>query len=161
MAGTATEPLLERDAELAAVADATASARAGEGACVVVTGAAGIGKTRLLSAAREEAAAHGMVCLRARGDELEREFPFGAAVQLFGPVARRDPGGELLSGAARLAAPLLDASAGGPADEDAGSVYHGIHWLTANLAERAPLVLCIDDIQWVDALSMRFLLYLA
>ena len=161
MATPATESLLERDAELAAIGRTLDEARAGEGGCVVLAGAAGLGKTRLLAAARASAEADGMLCLRARGDELEREFPFGAAVQLFGPVARRDPAGELLSGAARLAAPLFDASAGGPGDEDAGSVYHGLHWLTANLAERAPLALCIDDIQWVDALSVRFLLYLA
>ena len=39
--------LIARDRELAAFADAVASVRAGVGRCVILTGEAGIGKTRL------------------------------------------------------------------------------------------------------------------
>jgi predicted ATP-dependent serine protease len=49
--------LLERDAELAVLSDALARARDGRGAIVVVDGPAGIGKTQLLRAAADEAAA--------------------------------------------------------------------------------------------------------
>jgi chloramphenicol 3-O-phosphotransferase len=47
----ARQPLVGRHEELAAVRSAIASARAGSGRLVVVTGAAGIGKTRLAEAA--------------------------------------------------------------------------------------------------------------
>jgi predicted ATPase len=38
---------------------------------------------------------------------------------------------------------------------------HGLYWLTANLAERQPLVLAVDDAHWSDPASARFLDYLA
>jgi DNA-binding CsgD family transcriptional regulator/tetratricopeptide (TPR) repeat protein len=48
------------------------------------------------------------------------------------------------------------------ANEDfAYSVLHGLYWLTANLSESAPLVIAIDDVQWADAPSLRWLAYLA
>jgi DNA-binding CsgD family transcriptional regulator len=40
-------------------------------------------------------------------------------------------------------------------------VLHGLYWLVANLAERSPLLLAIDDAQWADGPSQRFLLHLS
>ena len=34
---------------------------------------------------------------------------------------------------------------------------HGLHWLVANLAERAPLLIALDDVHWADEPSLRFL----
>ncbi|HEV2774889.1 MAG TPA: LuxR C-terminal-related transcriptional regulator, partial [Solirubrobacteraceae bacterium] len=46
--------------------------------------------------------------------------------------------------------------------EDASfAVLHGLYWLTANLAEEQPLLLCIDDLHWCDRPSLRFVAYLA
>jgi DNA-binding CsgD family transcriptional regulator len=82
---------------------------------------------------------------------------------LGGPVAaarRNDGASELFSGAAGLARPLFESGI-----QDVGGdpfpVLHGLHWLCANLAERRPLVLCVDDLQWVDGESLRFLAYLS
>jgi predicted ATPase len=67
---------------------------------VLIEGPAGIGKTRLLAAARERGA-RGMTVLTARCSELEREFSFGAIRQLFEPVARdAERRARLLAGAA-------------------------------------------------------------
>ena len=38
---------------------------------------------------------------------------------------------------------------------------HGLEWLAANLAERAPAVLVVDDVHWADAPSLRWLAQLA
>src|SRR3954463_5327566 len=110
--------LLERDAELAALTSALDSVRAGMGRLVAVQGEAGIGKTALLGAmARMGVRSEGAV-LRARGAELERDAPFGVALQLFerrlgtlGADARQ----RAFRGAARLAAPLFDAARAGVA----------------------------------------------
>jgi MoxR-like ATPase len=51
--------LLERDAEVAAVEEGLAAAASGRGGVLVVEGPAGIGKTRLVEAARSAARAHG------------------------------------------------------------------------------------------------------
>ena len=40
-------------------------------------------------------------------------------------------------------------------------MLHGLYWLTADIAQRAPLLLAIDDLQWADPPSQRFLAYLA
>ena len=46
-------------------------------------------------------------------------------------------------------------------DEGSFATLHGLFWLTANLAERAPVLVAVDDLQWCDAPSLRFLSYLA
>ncbi|MEX2196899.1 MAG: AAA family ATPase [Thermoleophilaceae bacterium] len=161
-----TAQLLERAEELAAVERALAAARDGSGRCLVLEGQAGLGKSRLLAAAREAAAGAGAAALHGRGDELEAEFSFGVALQLFAPALAAAAPRErerLLSGAAALTRPLFDAAdAPGAADEreQAFSVFHGLHWLAAGLAEGAPLLIAVDDAHWADALSLRFLNYL-
>jgi hypothetical protein len=107
-------PLLERERELAELASLVAAAAAGDGRVAIVGGPAGIGKTRLLHAALELASAAGVRPLHARASELERGFPFGVVRQLLeaevlaSAPAERD---ELLAGAARHAAPVLDVAA--------------------------------------------------
>jgi hypothetical protein len=58
-----------------------------------------------------------------------------------------------------LAAPVLGlpgATAGG----DQLAALHGLYWLAANLAARAPLLLTLDDAHWADVASLRWLSYL-
>ena len=165
-------PLLERDAERTAVGDALDDARLGRGSVLLVEGPAGIGKTAILRLAHALAPAAGAGTLEASAGELERDFPFGVVRQLFEPVltgpgvgsAQRE---ELLTGAAGRARAVLgdersktDREAT-PAQESAESVLHGLYWLTANLAERSPLLITVDDIHWADRYSLRFLAYLA
>lgn len=108
----------------------------------------------------------GVNVLRARASELEREFPFGVALQLFETSFSGLAAAErraLLGGAASLAAPLFTAARGtiGAATDGQGfSLLHGLYWLAANLAERGPLLLAIDDLHWADTPSLRFLHYL-
>jgi len=49
----------------------------------------------------------------------------------------------------------------GQALPDPFAAIHGLYWLLANQAERAPVVVLIDDLQWVDAPSLAWLGYLA
>src|SRR5439155_20177544 len=44
---------------------------------------------------------------------------------------------------------------------DEFAVMHGLYWCVVNLAEERPVVLLIDDVQWADDPSLRFLIYLA
>ena len=106
----ATEPLLERNEELARIESALAEARTGRGRFLVIEGPAGMGKTALLAAARTEAAEGGMRVLRSRGTELERNFAFGVVRQLVEPPlveASELERAELLHGAAGVAAGLI------------------------------------------------------
>ena len=158
--------LFERGAELATIERATRSAAAGEGSVILIQGHAGVGKTALLQAALERLTGFGVDVLTARAAETEKEFSFGVVLQLLqrrivalSPSERED----VLSGAASLARPLLEGAGvqalGGP--EAAFAFMHGLYWVVANLAERRPIVLAVDDVHWADASSVRFLATLA
>ena len=41
------------------------------------------------------------------------------------------------------------------------AILHALYWLVARMAERGPLLVAVDDAQWADEPSLRFLLYLA
>lgn len=159
--------LLEREGELVQIGEALSQARGGSGRGVLISGPAGIGKTRLLDESGEHARALGFEVLRARGGELESGYGFGVVRQLLESTLVRATGterDELLSGAAALARAVFAASAPEPdrgAADPTQPVLHGLYWLVANLAERAPLLLAIDDVQWADEPSLRFLVYLA
>jgi predicted ATPase len=165
MAALAELDLLEREPELAALRPVLEAAHDGAGRLVVVEGPPGIGKTRLLAAARTLAAEAGLEALWGRGGEFERDFPYGVARQLFEPLLERlEPGdrAELLGGAAGLAAPLFDAGRNGP---DAGpdrsfATGHGLYWLVVNLSAHGPVLVAVDDLHWVDPPTLRFLAYL-
>src|SRR5215217_42946 len=138
-------PLLEREAELAALRAMIEMARSGNGRVVAIEGNAGMGKTRLVAETRQLAQTAGIRVLAARGGELEHEFSFGVVRQLFEPVlalTSPDERDELLSGAAALAAPLFDERGFGDGEIAADSSFatlHGLFWLAGNLATRQPL----------------------
>jgi DNA-binding SARP family transcriptional activator/tetratricopeptide (TPR) repeat protein len=161
-ARTSAAHLVERDREVAALSSLVSEALEGEGRVVLVEGPAGIGKTRLLAEARRQASAAGALTLFARAGELERDFPFGVVRQLF-EAAVADPAvrDRALAGAAAGAAQVFGAPDSGDEGEDASfAVLHGLFWLALNLAAQQPLLLAIDDLQWCDPPSLRFVAYL-
>jgi DNA-binding CsgD family transcriptional regulator len=166
--------LVERDLELSVLERRLAAACVGAGSVVVIEAPAGKGKSRLLTIAGDMARESGMRVLGAHGSELERDFPFGLAIQLFEPrwiAAGPDERARLTQGPARWAAELLSGITADPAelpDDQGYSVIHGLFWLACNLiapppteAQLAPLVMLVDDVQWADRPSLRFLAYLA
>ena len=145
--------------ELRRKVDELANGRTG---FVFVEGPAGIGKSRLLVEAMCLATAVEVRVLSARGSQLERSFGFGAVRQLFEP-AISDPAvrDTLLAGAASVAKPVFEEMPGDDAVSNGGfAVLHGLYWLTVNLATTGPVLICVDDIQWCDSASLRYLAYL-
>ncbi len=159
------DEMVERDREVAELDACLADALDGSGRLALISGPAGIGKSRLLAEARHLVLDAGATLLNARCSELEREFGFGAVRQLFEPLladpARRD---QLLRGSAVAAGPVFDVDPGAPAgadaDESSFATLHGLYWLTLNLAADRPLVLVVDDLHWCDSGSLRYLTYL-
>jgi len=154
--------LLEREAELERLSALLAAAQAGSGAVATVEGPAGIGKTALLEALHGHAADRGVRSLRARGRVLEAGMAFAVMRQLMEPVVLSASPAErrrLLDGQARFGAGALGLPGGAAPDSEFAAV-HGLYWLLANLAERTPLLLTIDDVQWVDGPSLSWLAYL-
>lgn len=71
------------------------------------------------------------------------------------------PGAEVFAGAAAGARAVLGDEPGPQATLDASfASLHALYWLTANLASRAPLLVCVDDLVWCDEASLRFLEFL-
>ena len=95
----------------------------------------------------------------AHAAEFEGGYAWGVVRELFQPEVRA--GGHGLAGdAAALAAPALG-HAGPAGEEDSFSVVHGLYWLTAGMAQQAPLLLAVDDLHWADQPSLRFIAHLA
>jgi AAA ATPase-like protein len=159
--------LVERERELDRLGGAVEGARRGRGALVVVEGHAGIGASRLLEATSQSAARAGVTVLRARGSELETGVAHGVVLQLLEPVVAGASAGErraLLADAAALAEPLLTgippASCTSPG-RLVSPPHHALFRIVANLAAGAPALLVVDDAQWADTASLRFLAHLA
>ena len=98
-----------------------------------------------------------MRVVRATGYELEQDYGYGVVRQLFerlvvssSEVIRT----VMFEGAARAAQPALGLRASSnPAagrGEERYAVVHGLYWVTGNLAAQRPLVIAVDDMQWVD-----------
>ncbi len=155
--------MLEREHELEAVAAWLSAARTGHGRIGLVLAGAGLGKTALLDRAVLLGSDYGLRVLVARGGELERDMPFGVVRQLLESTVRDLTAARRSAVFASAAAParsLLDPteSLGGV---DPLAVIHGLYRLLANLADRSPTLLVIDDLHWSDPQTARWLAYLA
>jgi DNA-binding CsgD family transcriptional regulator len=150
-----------------------AKAAEGEGGLVYVEGLPDGTRTQLVTATAEAARGAGMRVLQASGRALEREFPFGVAIQLFEETwfaATDRERASQLQGPARPAAELMSGAppaAPAVAGDRVYSIIHGLFWLARALVADGPLgtsgralVLIVDDVDCADAPSLRFLSYL-
>jgi DNA-binding CsgD family transcriptional regulator len=160
-------PLLEREGATAAIEEVLEGAAGGAGRVLTISGPPGIGKTSLLWELRRLAAERGMRCLGARCDELEADVAFGVATQLLtSPLQRAAPGERerLLDGVAGLTAPLLlgeaDDSSLPSLGDPSQALMRGLTWLVTNLASGGSVAMLIDDAQWADPESLRWLNHL-
>ncbi|HEY3127180.1 MAG TPA: BREX system ATP-binding domain-containing protein, partial [Candidatus Limnocylindria bacterium] len=152
--------LVGRDDELAAVANVLVRAAAGGSGCFLIEGAIGIGKTALWNAALERAAERGYLVLKAQPVEAETAYSFAAIADLLRPALD-----EVLKGlpapqkAALETALLIDAERGRAPDPHAVSVAA----LTSLelLARKRPVVVAVDDVQWLDSPSRMTLEFVA
>ena len=155
--------LFERSDELAQLEAQLALAAQGQGGLILISGPAGIGKTSLCAAAAATAGEAGMRVLSARAGELETGFSFGVVRQLVEPLLAASTATErrtLLAGAAQRAPVALEGEDDGDAPTPFG-VIHALYWLAVNASTVAPVAIVVDDVQWIDRASLRWLLYVA
>jgi DNA-binding CsgD family transcriptional regulator len=163
MIGSAT---LERDDELHRIAAALDAAAAGAGRAVVIEGPAGIGKSRLIADTRAMAKERGFGRLQAIGDELERAVAWSVVRQMVERSISRYSGETrrtLLAGPSGDALRTLDAAPEEAAVGDAAvaRTLHALWWVAVDLSSYRPLLITVDDAQWSDLPSLRFLGYLS
>jgi DNA-binding CsgD family transcriptional regulator len=147
--------LVGREAELAEIGGLVDQARGGRSGVVVVRGEPGIGKTRLLDAIVSEA--DDIQILRLLGIESEMRLGYAALHQLLTPLA---------NGIDALPAPQARAlkAAFGLSDEGASDQFLvGLAALTllTSAAEERPLLIVVDDTQWLDQESADALGFVA
>ncbi|MDE3134614.1 MAG: ATP-binding protein, partial [Acidobacteriota bacterium] len=149
--------LVGRGPQRAAIERALAAAAGGRSATLAFSGPPGIGKTALLDHAAEHAQARPLTLLRARGIESEAQIAFASLLELLRPLL------SLLDRLARPQATALEQAfalrPGRSADRFAiGAATLG---LVAAAAEEQPVLLLLDDVQWLDgpsAEALRFAL---
>ncbi|MDQ4145703.1 MAG: AAA family ATPase, partial [Actinomycetota bacterium] len=139
-------PFVGRAEELAVLTATLESLERGLGQAILIEGEPGIGKSRLVIEALEHAKTLDLSILQGSGRELERDMPFGAVIEALDvrrpSDQRRAEIRDLLSGVkdgerfdeARLRLVLIDA----------------LVELIEAQANKASVVLVVEDLQWAD-----------
>ncbi len=142
-----------REDELAAVGAALAAGRR-----LLIEGDPGIGKTSLWQVGVERAQAQGQIVLACRPTEAEAELAYAALGDLFEPVL------ELVVAALppprrrALEVALLLAEGGGR-PPDTRSIGLAVASAIETLAVQRPVLLAVDDAQWLDGASAAVLTF--
>ncbi|MGW5351452.1 helix-turn-helix transcriptional regulator [Streptomyces sp. NPDC004031] len=157
-------PFIGREDELSRLTGVLKRASAGDPRAVLLSGDAGVGKTRMLTEAATHATAAGMTVLTGHcvdlGDVGLPYLPFteilgaAAADDRFAPVFAAHPAVDRLTGAAH-------GTGGAPDPGNLLQLFEGVTGLLADLADLAPLLLVLEDLHWADQSSrdlLRFLL---
>jgi DNA-binding SARP family transcriptional activator/tetratricopeptide (TPR) repeat protein len=149
---------------------ACAGDRAGKTCVVAVLGEAGIGKTRLANEFLGWARARGADVLRGGASEGTR-LPYRPVVEAISPRIERERAPDdlledaWLSELSRLLPELkarypdLPSPTSGEAETAKAALFEAIARTVEALASRAPVVLFLDDLQWVDATTLEVLDY--
>jgi DNA-binding CsgD family transcriptional regulator len=128
------------------------------GGSLLVSGEAGVGKTALIETAAAYAAASGLRLLRATGAQFEANVSFAALHQLLFPLL--DSNLSRLSEAHRAA---LRSAFGfhGRTVPDRLALSHAALELLARSAITIPILVVVDDMQWLDQASGTVLAFIA
>jgi DNA-binding CsgD family transcriptional regulator/tetratricopeptide (TPR) repeat protein len=149
-------PLYGRERELAVLVERLDGA-GDHGASQLIEGEAGVGKSFLLSSAAAHASATGFRVLRTSGIQAETNLPFAGLHQLIRPVLLAK--GEL---PVRQRKNLL--AAFGLFDAETPDFFRialaALEALT-QAAERAPILILAEDLQWIDQASADVLAFIA
>lgn len=156
-------PLVARRSELAALEKALAGARAGQAGGVLISGDAGIGKTRLLTELCQRAADAGDVVLSGGClDAAEATLPYLPFVEPLRQLAQRDP--DLVAKHPTLARLLPDQQrpGAGEHDRDLGQLqlFDALYSAITDLAAERTVLLTIEDLHWADRSSRDLLAFL-
>ena len=147
-----TDALVGRDAELESIRAFLTRSTAG---ALLLEGEAGIGKTMLVAAAVADATERGWQVLECRPAAAEAQLPFAALADALGDAV--DEVIPALPAPQRTA--LLGALRRIEADVDRLALSSGALGVLRALAEYRPVILAIDDAQWLDAPSANVLAF--
>src|SRR5262245_32820773 len=149
------QPLIGRGGECAAIKQLLDAVRDGFGGVIVLTGEPGMGKTRLLDHAGDQA--RDIVVVRVVGVESETRLAYGAVHRLLRPFLRG------LTNLPRHLQEALNAAFGLTGSPPSDRFLVGLATLTllADVASHQPMLCLIDDAHWLDRESADVLAFVA
>lgn len=133
---------------------------AGPAPVSLLCGEAGAGKSHLCDHLVHEAQLRGFTVLRARCFESEQVLPLALWANLLRSVIQPalPLSAEQRAALVSLFPELAEEPHGRTAD--ARRLFHAVHELVDGLSQRAPLLLLLEDVHWVDEMSARLISYL-
>jgi DNA-binding CsgD family transcriptional regulator len=164
-------PFIGRDRELAAIASTRDGAARGAGTLVLLSGDAGVGKSRLLAEAAQQARAQQWQVAIGHAYPLETAIPYAAFSDALSPVLGTLDSGTLMrltrgdrAVMAALAPQVAEkhgavgllADAVTPAEQRV-RLHAAILQLLTRLGERQPLLLVLENLQWADSATVELL----
>ena len=123
----------------------------------MILGEPGMGKTSLLGFVADYAKRRGARVLSARGIESEAVLPFAGITDLLWPLQAHLA---TLPAIQREALEVCLALSAGPPHGPLAACAGALGVLTA-AADQSPLVILVDDFQWLDAESAQILTFVA
>src|SRR5438477_456821 len=166
--------LIGRGAELTALRLLVDRARSGTGQLVLLSGEAGIGKSRLVAEAKTYATAQGFLLLQGQCFPTDRSCPYAPLLDLLrshlATSSREQVDTEMGSLASALSPLLLDLL---PLPSDLPSLppldsehekrrlFAALAHLFLRQATKQPALLIVEDLHWSDETSLDFLHFLA
>jgi DNA-binding CsgD family transcriptional regulator len=161
--------LVGRRAEIQALESALAGALAGQGGCAVITGEAGIGKSRLMRELARLAAGQQVPVVMGRAVPASASAPYRPVTEALLQLLRRRPltdDPSLAPWLPHLTALLPGAVAGGPAARlgrgvDSQAVRGEAVLRLLRRLEPDGLVVAMEDLHWADPDTVSLLEYLA
>ena len=146
--------------------------QSGDGRCVLISGEAGIGKSRFLAEIRDRAEQSGFRSLVGRCFAQDRSFPYAPLVDLLRPFLAQsavddglDTVGHIAPELAKLLSesalpfPLAPAASLPESKLEKRHLFESLTMFFWQRAEAAPLLLAVEDLHWSDQASLEFLLY--
>jgi DNA-binding SARP family transcriptional activator len=125
---------------------------------VLLSGEPGLGKSRLLGELGALAGAIGGTLLAGRAFEAESVRPFGIWIDMLRGAPLADVDADLR----KSLAPLFPELGGAPHDaESKARLFDGVVRLLRAMSARAPLIVAVDDLHWLDEASANLLHYVA
>ncbi|MDO8185460.1 ATP-binding protein, partial [Conexibacter sp. CPCC 205706] len=151
--GTDAGRLVGRAGELGRIRVLLDRARSGRGGALVLEGPPGVGKSALLRALD----APDLQLLGTTGVETELGLPFAGLAELLAPLLSHAEALPEAQRAALRAALAIDA----PAGAEQVLVLHALVGLLEAAGATRPLLLLVDDVQWLDASTQEAVAFLA
>jgi DNA-binding NarL/FixJ family response regulator len=158
--------MVGRDGELGRLLSLLDDAEAGRSVVALVSGDAGVGKTRLIGEVTRLATGRGFTVLSGQCAELGDSVPYLPLADALRGAAQSTGVRDALSSRPALGRLLPEGGEGPIADSDRSGLarqqmFGGVLGLLAELAAAAPVLLVLEDLHWADASTRDLVTFLS